>query len=35
LVTSNEKAKQVLGWAPNKTLSDILQDAQAEMISNQ
>jgi UDP-glucose 4-epimerase len=35
LVTSNEKAKQVLGWAPNKSLSEILQDAQAEMISNQ
>jgi UDP-glucose 4-epimerase len=35
LVTSNEKAKQVLGWVPNKSLSEILQDAQSEMISNQ
>jgi UDP-glucose 4-epimerase len=35
LVTSNEKAKQILNWAPNKSLSEILQDAQSEMISNQ
>jgi UDP-glucose 4-epimerase len=34
LVTSNEKAKQVLGWTPNKSLSDILQDAQAELLAN-
>ena len=34
LVTSNEKAKQVLGWVPNKSLSEILQDAQAELFAN-
>ena len=34
LVTSNEKAKQVLGWTPNKSLGDILQDAQAELLAN-
>ena len=34
LVTNNEKAKQVLGWSPNKTLSEILQDAQAELLAN-
>ena len=34
LVTSNEKAKQVLGWVPNKSLSEILQDAQAELLAN-
>jgi UDP-glucose 4-epimerase len=35
LVTSNEKAKQVLGWVPKMSLSQILEDAQSEMISNQ
>ena len=34
LVTSNEKAKQILGWVPNKSLSEILQDAQAELLAN-
>jgi UDP-glucose 4-epimerase len=34
LVTSNEKAKQVLDWVPNKSLSEILQDAQAELLAN-
>jgi UDP-glucose 4-epimerase len=34
LVTSNEKAKQVLGWTPTKSLSDILQDAQSELLAN-
>ena len=34
LVTSNEKAKEVLGWLPIKSLSEILKDAQAELISN-
>jgi UDP-glucose 4-epimerase len=34
LVTSNEKAKKVLGWVPNKSLSEILQDAQAELLAN-
>jgi UDP-glucose 4-epimerase len=33
-VTSNEKAKQFLGWTPTKSLSEILQDAQAELIAN-
>jgi len=34
LVTSNEKAKEILGWVPIKSLSEILEDAQAELISN-
>ena len=34
LVTSNEKAKEILGWQPMKSLSEILEDAQAELISN-
>ena len=34
LVTSNEKAKEMLGWLPIKSLSEILEDAQAELISN-
>jgi UDP-glucose 4-epimerase len=34
LVTSNEKAKEILGWLPIKSLSEILEDAQAELISN-
>jgi UDP-glucose 4-epimerase len=34
LVTSNKKAKEVLGWLPNKTLGEILKDAQAELLSN-
>jgi UDP-glucose 4-epimerase len=34
LVTSNEKAKEILGWVPMKSLREILEDAQAELISN-
>ena len=34
LVTSNEKAKEILGWQPMKSLSEILKDSQAELISN-
>ena len=34
LVTSNQKAKEILNWQPNKTLSDILIDAQDELLAN-
>jgi UDP-glucose 4-epimerase len=34
LVTSNQKAQEVLNWQPMKTLSDILIDAQAELTAN-
>jgi len=34
LVTSNEKAKEVLGWNPNIPLVEILIDAQNELDSN-
>ena len=34
LVTSNEKAKNVLKWSPTKNLSDILQDASMELSAN-
>lgn len=34
LVTSNEKAKEVLGWMPNRSLIDILKDSQAELLAN-
>ena len=34
LVTSNEKAKDVLGWVPKKSLGEILKDAQAELLAN-
>ena len=34
LVTSNEKAKEVLGWNPNTSLVEILIDAQTELESN-
>ena len=34
LVTSNEKAKNVLKWSPTKNLSDILQDANMELSAN-
>jgi len=34
LVTSNQKAKEILNWQPTKTLSDILIDAQDELIAN-
>ena len=33
-VTSNEKAKEVLGWNPNTSLVEILIDAQTELESN-
>jgi UDP-glucose 4-epimerase len=35
LVTSNEKAKAILGWKPKLDLSDILKDAEAELLANQ
>ena len=34
LVTSNQAAKEILGWAPIKSLSDILKDANAELLAN-
>jgi len=34
LVTSNQKAKEILNWQPTKTLSDILIDAQDEFLAN-
>jgi UDP-glucose 4-epimerase len=34
LVTSNQKAQEVLNWKPIKTLSDILIDAQSELLAN-
>jgi len=34
LVTSNKKAKEILNWQPTKTLSDILIDAQDELLAN-
>ena len=34
LVTSNQKAKEILNWQPTKTLSDILIDAQDELLAN-
>ena len=34
LVTSNEKAKKILGWKPKLNLEDILKDANAELIAN-
>ena len=34
LVTSNQKAKEILNWQPIKTLSDILIDAQDELLAN-
>jgi UDP-glucose 4-epimerase len=34
LVTSNEKAKEILGWNPNMSLADIFIDAQKELQSN-
>jgi UDP-glucose 4-epimerase len=34
LVTSNQKAKELLNWQPTKTLSDILIDAQDELLAN-
>lgn len=34
LVTSNEKAKAILGWKPQHNLSDILKDAEAELLAN-
>ncbi len=34
LVTSNQKAKEILNWQPTKTLGDILVDAQNELLAN-
>jgi UDP-glucose 4-epimerase len=34
LVTSNEKAKQILGWTPRYGLSEILRDANLELMAN-
>jgi UDP-glucose 4-epimerase len=34
LVTSNAKAKQILGWQPTKNIFDILQDANSELLAN-
>ena len=34
LVTSNKKAKDILGWEPNLDLTEILQDANAELLAN-
>ena len=34
LVTSNQKAKEILNWQPTKTISDILIDAQDELLAN-
>jgi len=34
LVTSNQAAKEILGWEPIKSLSDILKDANAELLAN-
>jgi UDP-glucose 4-epimerase len=34
LVTSNQKAQEVLNWTPIKSLSDILIDAQSELLAN-
>jgi UDP-glucose 4-epimerase len=34
LVTSNEKAKKILGWEPSLGLTEILRDANAELLAN-
>ena len=34
LVTSNKIAKEILGWQPVKSLSNILEDANAELLAN-
>jgi UDP-glucose 4-epimerase len=34
LVTSNEKAKKILGWTPSYGLSEILRDANLELLAN-
>jgi UDP-glucose 4-epimerase len=34
LVTSNEKAKKILGWKPSLGLTEILRDANAELLAN-
>ena len=34
LVTSNQVAKEILEWAPIKSLSDILKDANTELLAN-
>lgn len=35
LVTSNERAGKILGWKPRLGLSDILKDAESELLANQ
>jgi UDP-glucose 4-epimerase len=34
LVTSNQVAKDILGWVPIKNLTNILEDANSELIAN-
>ena len=34
LVTSNKIAKEILGWQPVKSLANILEDANAELLAN-
>ncbi len=34
LVTSNKIAKEILGWQPKKSLSNILEDANTELLAN-
>ena len=34
LVTSNQAARDILDWVPLKSLSNILEDANAELIAN-
>jgi UDP-glucose 4-epimerase len=34
LVTSNKIAKEILGWQPIKSLANILEDANAELLAN-
>lgn len=34
LVTSNKIAKEILGWQPMKSLANILEDANAELLAN-
>ena len=34
LVTSNKIAKEILGWQPVKTLANILEDANSELLAN-
>jgi UDP-glucose 4-epimerase len=34
LVTSNAKARKILNWQPHKSIIDILQDANSELLTN-